>query len=107
MQDPALPGSSPRPGPDSNAAATAGPSAGLPPDATPGLRPDPTPGLPVALLFALVFVEGFVSLGAEIADFWSLPSSGLPASAQQKMSEVCDRSRATVEDEILAAGCMP
>ncbi|MDX9884672.1 fused MFS/spermidine synthase [Thauera sp.] len=66
MQDPALPGSSPRPGPDSNAAATAGPSAGLTPDATPGLRPDPAPALPVALLFALVFVEGFVSLGAEI-----------------------------------------
>ena len=66
MQDPALPGSNPRPGPDSKAAATAGPSAGLTPDATPGLRPDPAPALPVALLFALVFVEGFVSLGAEI-----------------------------------------
>src|SRR5690606_15312949 len=66
MQDPALPGSSPRPGPDSKAAATAGPSAGLTPEATPGLRPDPTQGLPAALLFALVFVEGFVSLGAEI-----------------------------------------
>ena len=64
MQDPALPGSSPGPGP--NAAATAGPRTGLSPEATPGLRPDPTPALPAALLFALVFVEGFVSLGAEI-----------------------------------------
>lgn len=60
MQDPALPGSSPGP----NAAAA--PRNGLSPEATPGLRPDPTPALPAALLFALVFVEGFVSLGAEI-----------------------------------------
>jgi hypothetical protein len=60
-----------------------------------------------ALACAAMSVETRVSLGAETADFWSLPSSGLPASAQQKMSEVCDRSRAVVEDEILAAGCMP
>jgi hypothetical protein len=60
-----------------------------------------------ALACAAMSVETRVALGAETADFWSLPSSGLPASAQQKMSEVCDRSRAVVEDQILAAGCMP
>ena len=60
-----------------------------------------------ALACAAMAVETRVSLGPETADFWSLPSSGLPASAQQKMSDVCARSRTVVEDEILAAGCMP
>jgi hypothetical protein len=60
-----------------------------------------------ALACAAMPVATRVQLGAETADFWSLPTAGLPASAQQKMSEVCARSRATLEDEVVAHGCMP
>lgn len=60
-----------------------------------------------ALACAAMPVEARVSLGAETVDFWSLPTGGLPEGARQKMSDVCDRSRAKLEKEILAAGCMP
>lgn len=60
-----------------------------------------------ALACAAMPVEARVSLGAETVDFWSLPTGGLPEGARQKMSDVCDRSRAKLEREILAAGCMP
>lgn len=60
-----------------------------------------------ALACAAMPIEARVSLGAETVDFWSLPTGGLPEGARQKMSDVCDRSRAKLEKEILAAGCMP
>jgi hypothetical protein len=52
-------------------------------------------------------IEMRVQLGAETADFWSLPERGLPASAQQKMSDVCRRSQARLEAEVVVHGCMP
>lgn len=60
-----------------------------------------------ALACAAMSIEDRVSLGAETVDFWSLPTGGLPEEARQKMSDVCDRSRAKLEREVLAAGCMP
>ncbi len=47
------------------------------------------------------------ALEQETADFWSLPSERLSAAARQKMAQVCSKSQATLEEEILAAGCMP
>lgn len=60
-----------------------------------------------ALACVAMPIEMRVQLGAETADFWSLPSSGLPPSAQQKMSDVCNRSQAKLADEVVAQGCQP
>jgi hypothetical protein len=46
-------------------------------------------------------------LGAEAVDFWSLPTSGLSPAVQQKMSEVCGKSLATLSQAAIAADCMP
>jgi hypothetical protein len=46
-------------------------------------------------------------LGAETADFWSLPTSGLPADAQLRMADVCGRSTAALEQQAAGAGCAP
>jgi hypothetical protein len=52
-------------------------------------------------------IEQRAQLGAETADFWSLPTSGLPADAQRKMTEVCGRSLASLQQQAVGAGCMP
>jgi hypothetical protein len=52
-------------------------------------------------------VELRAQLGAETADFWSLPTTGLPESARQKMVDVCTRSLAVLEQQALDVGCMP
>lgn len=48
-------------------------------------------------------IETRVQLGAETADFWSLPTSGLPTDAQAKMDAACGESLAALERE--TAGC--
>jgi hypothetical protein len=48
-----------------------------------------------------------VQLGNETADFWSLPTSKLPADAVQRMATVCGQSRASLEQQAGAAGCKP
>ncbi len=48
-------------------------------------------------------LETRVQLGSETADFWSLPTSGLPTDAQAKMSAACGESLAALERE--TAGC--
>lgn len=60
-----------------------------------------------ALVCKAMALETRVVLGAETADFWSLPTDGLPADAQQKMAQVCKKSLAALEEEIVAVGCMP
>ncbi|MEZ4360300.1 MAG: hypothetical protein R3B48_08975 [Kofleriaceae bacterium] len=47
-----------------------------------------------------------VRLGAELADFWSLPDE-LPASARRQMDEVCGKWHPKLVERVLAAGCMP
>lgn len=46
-------------------------------------------------------------LGVETADFWSLPTTGLPADAERRMGEVCGKSLATLQQQAVTAGCMP
>jgi hypothetical protein len=48
-----------------------------------------------------------VQLGAETADFWSLPTSNLPADAQKRMAAVCGQSLAALQQQAAGAGCMP
>jgi len=48
-----------------------------------------------------------IQLGNETADFWSLPTSGLPADAQAKMSATCGASLQTLQQHVAALGCMP
>jgi hypothetical protein len=50
-------------------------------------------------------IEVRAQLGAETADFWSLPTSGLPADAQLRMADVCVRSTAALEQQAADAGC--
>lgn len=52
-------------------------------------------------------IETRAQLGTEMADFWSLPTSGLPADAQLRMADVCGRSTAALEQQAVAAGCTP
>ncbi|HSK01252.1 MAG TPA: hypothetical protein VK932_08430, partial [Kofleriaceae bacterium] len=52
-------------------------------------------------------VEVRAQLGAETADFWSLPTSGLPADAQLRMADVCGRSTAALAQQAAGAGCAP
>lgn len=52
-------------------------------------------------------IEVRAQLGAETADFWSLPKSGLPADAQLRMADVCDRSTAALAQQAADAGCAP
>jgi hypothetical protein len=60
-----------------------------------------------ALVCRAMAMETRVALGAETADFWSLPSAGLPPEAQQKMALVCRKSLVALEEEIVSVGCMP
>lgn len=46
-----------------------------------------------------------VQLGNETADFWSLPTGGLPHEAQQQIGAACGQSLAALERELAAAGC--
>jgi hypothetical protein len=50
-------------------------------------------------------IEVRAQLGAETADFWSLPTSGLPADAQLRMADVCVRSTAALAQQAGDAGC--
>jgi hypothetical protein len=52
-------------------------------------------------------IEVRAQLGTETADFWSLPTSGLPADAQLRMADVCGRSTAALEQQAVDAGCAP
>ena len=47
------------------------------------------------------------ALGTETADFWDLPTSGLPADAQRRMSRVCGNSLQQIQQQALDAGCAP
>ena len=52
-------------------------------------------------------IEVRAQLGAETADFWSLPTSGLPADAQLRMADVCGRSTQALQQQAVDAGCTP
>ncbi len=52
-------------------------------------------------------IEVRAQLGSETADFWSLPTSGLPADAQLRMADVCGRSTSALERQAVEAGCAP
>ena len=52
-------------------------------------------------------IEVRAQLGAETADFWALPTSGLPADAQLRMADVCGRSTAALAEQARGAGCAP
>jgi hypothetical protein len=52
-------------------------------------------------------IEVRAQLGVETADFWSLPTSGLPAEAQLRMADVCGRSAAALAQQAAGAGCAP
>lgn len=52
-------------------------------------------------------IEVRAQLGTETADFWSLPTSGLPADAQLRMADVCGRSTLALEQQAAGAGCTP
>jgi hypothetical protein len=52
-------------------------------------------------------IEVRAQLGTETADFWSLPTSGLPADAQLRMADVCGRSTAALDQQAVDAGCAP
>jgi hypothetical protein len=52
-------------------------------------------------------IEVRAQLGVETADFWSLPTSGLPAEAQLRMADVCERSAAALAQQAAGAGCAP
>lgn len=54
-----------------------------------------------------IAIEVRAQLGAETANFWSLPKSGLPADAQLRMADVCDRSTAALAQQAADAGCAP
>jgi len=47
-----------------------------------------------------------VQLGAETADFWSLPTQNLPPDAQHRMAAVCGQSLASLQQQAAGAGCM-
>ena len=46
-------------------------------------------------------------LGNETADFWSLPTTNLPADAAARMATVCGESLAFLRKQVADAGCMP
>lgn len=51
-------------------------------------------------------VDARVQLGNETADFWELPTTGLPEDAQRRMADVCGASLAALQAEAANAGCM-
>src|SRR5688572_1510793 len=46
-----------------------------------------------------------IQLGNETVDFWSLPTTKLPADAIKRMATVCDQSRGELEQRAVGAGC--
>jgi hypothetical protein len=46
-----------------------------------------------------------IQLGNETVDFWSLPTSKLPADAVKRMATVCDQSRGELEQRAVGVGC--
>jgi hypothetical protein len=46
-----------------------------------------------------------IQLGNETVDFWSLPTSKLPADAVKRMAVVCDQSRGELEQRAVGVGC--
>jgi hypothetical protein len=50
-------------------------------------------------------VEARVQLGNETIDFWNLPTAGLSADAQHRMSDVCGSSLVELQTEATNAGC--
>jgi hypothetical protein len=52
-------------------------------------------------------LETRVQLGNETADFWSLPTKGLPADAEAKMTTTCNTSLQSLQQHIASFGCMP
>ncbi len=46
-------------------------------------------------------------LGNETADFWSLPTTNLPADAAARMAAVCGESLTFLRKQVADAGCMP
>ncbi|MGE0550697.1 MAG: hypothetical protein AB7O24_08155 [Kofleriaceae bacterium] len=51
-------------------------------------------------------LETRLQLGAETADSWSLPTSGLPADAARRMAAACTRSLQSLQHQASSAGCM-
>lgn len=52
-------------------------------------------------------LETRVQLGNETADFWSLPTKGLPADAEARMTTTCNAQLQTLQQHIASFGCMP
>ena len=52
-------------------------------------------------------IELRAQLGTQMVDFWSLPTSGLPADAQLRMADVCGRSTVALAQQAAGAGCAP
>ncbi len=52
-------------------------------------------------------LETRAALGNETADFWSLPTSNLPADASRRMAAVCAKSLTFLQQQVADAGCMP
>jgi hypothetical protein len=52
-------------------------------------------------------LEQRAQLGNETADFWSLPTANLPASAASRMASVCGESLTFLRNQVADAGCMP
>jgi hypothetical protein len=50
-------------------------------------------------------IEVRAQIGSEMADFWSLPTSGLPPDAQLRMADVCGKSTAVLTQQAVGAGC--
>jgi hypothetical protein len=50
-------------------------------------------------------IEARAELGVETASFWDLPTKGLSADAQRRMSEVCGASLRELEQQASGAGC--
>ena len=52
-------------------------------------------------------LEQRAQLGNETADFWSLPTTNLPADAAARMAAVCGESLTFLRKQVADAGCMP
>jgi hypothetical protein len=51
-------------------------------------------------------VDKRAQLGTETADFWDLPTHGLPEDAQRRMGAACGASLAQLEEQARGVGCM-
>lgn len=51
-------------------------------------------------------IEARVQLGNETAEFWDLPTQGLPEEAQRRMAEACGQSLHELQQQAQDAGCM-